>query len=287
MQRALSAELTELTRVDELLVKVVDDYAFYIHRDHRWVLPIIHQAQQCGTIPTPVDLAMFDAHHDALEPRCLPRIQEIRNASPTTDTLIDLCRNHLSQQDDDWLLAAMHLGLVGNAVIFGVHECGLSKFPLSFRDAVGAEHCVEIMGLPGRELQYQGRLSDIARRREHERTWGVLGWCRPMDGIFSIRRDSKLILDFDLDCFVVPWREYYFPWPEEVWSREFCEPSHYFTTDGLSGRDFVSQLAASSGLITIATEPNHCGGEQKAALILADAFKYFFQVGVQTSDKRS
>jgi len=64
--------------------------------------PIIHAAQQQGQLPTPSNVVMFDAHHDALEPACLDCIRQVRTDGFTTEDVIELGREGLRTLDDDW-----------------------------------------------------------------------------------------------------------------------------------------------------------------------------------------
>lgn len=276
MSEDLSAcGLQTLVELDELRASSIGGRSVLIHKDHRWLLPLIHSSQVHGRLPTPCNLAMFDAHHDALEPHCLDRIRSLREAGFTIEELIELCNRDLRILDDDWLQAAMYLGLIRDAVLFGVHDVGCVNFPMMFVDSAGERHRIEVMGLPGRQLGYQGHLSDLAKGRAYEHAWQILGWECQSSGYFRFADDApKIALDFDLDCFAVPWREYVFPWPDEVFEAEFIKPSTYSTTEGMSGQTFVLGLAQKGGLITIATEPRHCGGVEKAAHIL-DRFSHY------------
>jgi hypothetical protein len=195
-------------------------------------------------------------------------------AGLTTATVIELCANELRRSDDDWLRAGMHLGLISNAVLFGVQAYDYDQFPMSFADAEGQEHFIAITGLPGSELGYQGDLSDITRKLANRRVWQTLGWERLGAEAFRFTDEPKIILDFDLDCFRIDWRDYKFPFPDEVFEKEFLAPSTYITTMGLSGRDFVHGLAQKAGLITVATEPECCGGDSKVSQILNSVDKY-------------
>jgi uncharacterized protein YoaH (UPF0181 family) len=221
---------------------------------------------------------MFDAHHDALEPACLDRIRSLRAGGFSTGDVIELCRQDLRQLDDDWLRAGMHLGLIGDAVVFGV-ENHFNEFPMDFTDKSGCAHRIELLELPGHGLGYQGSLSDLAKSYAYDRAWEILGWEYRNGGGFWFRPEPKLVLDFDLDCFAINWRDYTLPWPEEVFRGEFLEVSTYFSTAGLNGQQFVRGLVEKAGLITIASKPDHCGGERKASEILAMLIHYVLGEG--------
>jgi len=266
--------LDPLVQMDELRGMSIGAHQVLIHKDHRWLLPLIHVAQQLGDLPTPANLVMFDHHHDAFEPQCLNEIVALRAQGVTTAALVDLCANHLSTVDNDWLQAGMQLGLIKDAVLFGVDEWDRENFPMVLTDVAGQAHRIEIMWLPGSELSYQGSLSDLAKSYALEQAWDILGWQHHAEIGFRFAEEPKIVLDFDLDCFKLDWTDYTFPFPQEVFEREFLTPSRYHSVNGVTGRDFVLGLAAKAGLVTIATEPNHCGGQEKAQHILECVSKY-------------
>ncbi len=65
-----------------------------------------------------------------------------------------------------------------------------------------------------------------------------------------------------------------FPYPDEVFEKEFLTLSTYDRTEGMTGREFVQGLARKAGLITVATEPECCGGDAKMKQILSSVAKY-------------
>ena len=86
---------------------------------------------------------------------------------------------HLSHLDDNWVRAGMRLGLIRDALIFGVHDEGGLEFPLAFRNAAGESHQIDLLARPLSELAYQGELGDSIRVNEF--AWDVLGWGRVND----------------------------------------------------------------------------------------------------------
>jgi len=115
----------------------VDGVPYILHEDHRWVLPIVHFAQQRGTLPKPCTVVMFDRHHDALDPskKSMDDLRRLRS-TPTLQGVVSLCAEGLSKIDDDWLKAGMELGLFGHAVIFGVADSSGKLFHDLRRTAV-------------------------------------------------------------------------------------------------------------------------------------------------------
>ena len=127
-----SDELKSLVEIDALRETSVGDRRCLIHRDHRWTLVLLHWAQEKGLLPRPCNLVMFDAHHDALEPACAGRLDRVRIEGLSAAILFDICTGarqndwdaRLNPLDDDWVRAGMRLGLIRDAVIFGVHDEG-------------------------------------------------------------------------------------------------------------------------------------------------------------------
>jgi hypothetical protein len=268
-------KLEQLKVLDGLRTGTLGARPCLIHNDHRWLLPIICSAQEAGLIPRPVTVVMFDFHPDDLEPLCMDEIKQLRQDGPTVEALIELCQSRLRSLDDDWVIAGMELGLIDHIVTFGVDDRFDCK--REHRDHLGHVHYLEYPELPRGGLGYQGSLSDLAKDRELSRLWTILGW-RHFTGMgFQFDPATpKILLDFDLDCFAVRWRDYLFPWPDEVFEREFLEPSGYWTVEGRTGQDFVHGLISKAGLVTIAREPNHCGGDEKADEILRKLNRYVF-----------
>ncbi len=67
-----------------------------------------------------------------------------------------------------------------------------------------------------------------------------------------------------------------------MWEKKFVAPSDYPTTLGWSGRTFAGALLKRIGLLAIAREPKHCGGQTKMQQILRalDSFVFDGQVGL-------
>ncbi|MBM3768274.1 MAG: hypothetical protein FJW32_23065 [Acidobacteria bacterium] len=251
-----------------------------LHTDHRFVLPLIDLAQRQGRLPRPAHHVLFDRFHDSTEPLCMDKLRAMRKRGFTTAGLIDLCKNHLRKTDDDWVQAGMHLGLIGNVILFGHEPSDHVDFPLQIEDSAGEIHRMDSLYLPCSELEYQGSLSDSARRLKLETLWETLGWeMKPRDR-FRFTGQQRLVLDIDLQCFALEYREYTFPWPERIFEAEFLTPSTYVTVEGVTAQQFVRELASNAGLLTIAREANFCGGEADADWILEKVQQYAFGKGM-------
>lgn len=249
-----------------------------IYDDHRWILPLIFEAQEDKLVPRPCTLVTFDRHHDAIVPLppALEVITDIRARETNYVDVVELVESNLSTNNNDWLRAGMELGILGDIINFGARET--RNVQAEFEDHLGNNRKIHFLNLPGGTLQHQGSLADIAKSEELQPIWDVLGWERNHpDGIFCFAKGrERIILDFDLDCFAMDWTDYLFPWDEEVWKEEFHKFSDYWSTKGLSGADVVNGLIDKAGLISIARSPIHCGGPAKVEKILSDVNRFLF-----------
>ena len=269
--------LSDLKEIDELRQISFGEHKCFLHKEHRWVLPIIFYNQQKKILPHPCTLVMFDAHKDTLDPSCSCKedILRIRKSGITFNEIINLCQEKLRKSNGDWVKAGMELDLIDDVVIFGV-ENGVSSGNIEkYEDQQGNAHKIKLLGLPREELDDRGDLSDIIRSEALSEFWKILGW--QYNHQFSFVKDrKKILLDFDLDCFMVHWRGYKFPWPEEVFKKEFLAPLNHRTMSGWKGKDFIKGLINKAAIVTIAREPDFCGGETKATEILGKVNLFLF-----------
>jgi hypothetical protein len=252
--------LSALRKRDNLRVGTLHGRPVYVHDDHRFLLPILFESQRSGLLPEPCPLLMFDQHHDAVPPRtreALERIEELLASSPTGQDILDLCVEDLSKLDDDWITAGMSLGLLSDAVIFGVQD--RAKEAETFMSPGGTLHRVHMHGFPGPSLAYQGDLSDHARGKDLAGLWEALDWEPRRFG----NRPDRILLSIDLDAFVMNWEGFTLPWPDEIFEERFFKQSAYGPTFGWTGRQFFDELVNRAGVIAIAREPKHCGGVGK------------------------
>lgn len=256
-----------------------------LYDHHRWVLPVACEAQRAGLLPIPCTIVTFDRHHDTREPpqELRTELARVRSAGCRVADVVAVAGSRLSTINDDWLLAGMDIGLIGNAVIVGVERSW--DAPEEFQESDGTTHRIFLSSLPREALGYQGDLSDLARREALKPLWDTLGWGRVPGGQFGFTElANPILLDFDLDCFTLTWRGYVLPWPDEVFRKEFTEPSQQWGTIGLTGKDFIVGLLRKAGVVTIAREPVCCGGMDKAIQVLASLDRYLLD-GVLASQR--
>ena len=278
-------KLRPLIRLGEFeLIEGIDTPAF-IHNNHRYVLAFIRWAQINGKLNTPCKLILFDDHHDA---------HRIRNIKGFLDRCIDLdvknitnvCKYILSCNNDDWIIAGMELGILSDAIVFGMDIDRTGSVKDSHIDSKKNEHKVYIRHLPSNGLGHHGYLNDISCQDELRGLWGILEWERKETGAFGFRNNrEKFALSFDLDCFRVSWSTYRFAWPNEVWEKEFNEVSRVGHVNGWSGAIWVKELMRAAGLITFAMEPRHCGGLEKSKIIWNDLNANLFDCNLRIRGK--
>ncbi len=265
--------LKHLIKFDKLKKIGFDQCDSYVHKDHRWVLPIIFEYQKMGVLPKPCKLVMFDAHDDGRE--ILQKAKEFIKEEYdklTTQKVINICRDHLYKLDGDWVKAGMEMGIISNAIVFGVHRHNNEG---DYTDHRGNLHYLKSLESPGAELNNGRKLGDLCNRIPNKKIWDDLNWVHLNQKGFEFKRsDEKFLLDIDLDCFAINWNGYYLPWPEEVYRGEFYKKSDNHIP--WTGKRFFDGLVKQAGLLTIAMEPNHCGGDEKANIILNDINKFLF-----------
>ena len=247
-----------------------------MYDDHRFILPVILEAQKDELIPRSSVLVGFDQHHDAVPPD-LGKIPLLREKGYPQEEFKRMVQDDRSPQDDDWLRAGMELGLISDAAIFGVNRG--SDVEREFEDHKGEKHQIFLEPcLPGQLLGHQGSLGDTIKSDEMAEFWDLLGWQKPAarGETFQFSEVPSRIVDFDLDCFAIEWNDFVLPWPDEVFEEWFCKRSEYRTTVGISGQGFVAGLMKGAGIITIAREPTCCGGEIKTAEIFGKLNHYVF-----------
>ena len=265
--------LPQLGRLDNMRPAALDARTVYIHDDHRWVVPLIFHAQESGRLPVPCKLVCLDRHHDALPPdrERLRALRDARRAGLTGASVLNLCAEVLSPHDDDWIPAAMELGLLSDAVVLGGEGVFSRQALTDFTDHTGARHRIELTGHLGPELAAIGRFGNLLRRGQEELLWNIFDWMVAPDGRLGFRPGAPpLALSIDLDYFVIPWDTFRLPWPEEVYRGYFLTPSDQPALEGATARDILRQLIDRAGLVAVAREAGHCGGESKAAAVFAD-----------------
>lgn len=271
--------LAPLEALDRLRRLTLPDPPTFAHDDHRFVLPLAHFGQGQGLLPRPCKVVMMDRHHDGLAPRnagAMDAIRRLREEGITYPELIEFTKDALSALDDDWLRAGMELGMFTDAVVFGVED-GLGENPNLFVDHLGQEHKIWTNpSLPGECFGHQGSLNDPARSYELEPLWDLLDWEVRAEGLGFKDGAEAVLVSLDLDAFVMEWEDFTFAWRDEIWTKRFLHLSTYGTAGGWSGKRFMQALLKRAGMLTIAREPKHCGGEVEMQQVFDDLNRFVF-----------
>ena len=273
--KVLSKSLEALSKRDSLRNVSFDRYPCYVHEDHRWVLPLIFEAQSLGLIPRPVTLVGFDWHKDG----GVVRQSLLGKSEISFEDIVRFCEEDLDKYDGDWIKAGMELGLIGDAVVFGVDQESREGDLEEYSDSYGRLHQFHTLSTFSEEFARQGKMIDHVKQRKPSRLCEILDWRfdpeRQIYG-FGEKRDQKILLDLDLDAFTIYWNGYNLPWPAEVWKWEF---QTYFTVESVpkyNGKRFFNELLERSGLVTIAKESECTDGSAKSNSILRKLNKYAF-----------
>jgi hypothetical protein len=265
--------LEKLAEIDGLSKISIDDKTGFNHSRHRFVLPLLLDAQRKGILPQPCNLICFDRHHDCLKPSRLDDILSLDINTISLEDFADFCSSILSPKNDDWIIAGIELGLIEDVIVFGIYDidCAAPERD-QYHTSKGDTHRVILKtGHLGYMLKYQGDLSDAIREKYLREFWDILGWSFKKGKGYWFNDDRPpFLLDIDLDCFSYVWDEFTFPWPEEVYNKRYLTRSEYATVKWLSGKDVFKEMVNRAGMITIATEPGCCGGEEKSEQILND-----------------
>ncbi|MCD6308903.1 MAG: hypothetical protein J7M24_07915 [Candidatus Latescibacteria bacterium] len=256
-----------------------------VFRDHRWVLPVLFEAGSGGILELPATVVTFDRHRDALNPLDEGEmLKDFGSREFTLEELLILVKYHLSPRDDDWIIAGMELGLVSDVVQFGVRggDAGEDENVARHRDTRGRDHRLFHLGLPAAELSFKGALADEGHEACAAGLWNVMAW-DPATRSFG-KAGRGCLLDFDLDFFTFSWRRYTFPFTAEIYEGEFFLPCQSAYYDDLSPVEMVGSLVRNAGAVSVASEPQFCGGAGNASSILSDVNTRLFGGRIAVDD---
>jgi hypothetical protein len=243
-----------------------------VFRGHRWTVPALFLAAEQGLVTLPVPVVTFDRHRDSLRPMEMERLFRFRSHA-TADEAVFLA-GRLSPRNDDWIIAGMEMGIVSNAVQFRSAPDDLEPVTLH-TDGAGALHRIHHLGMPGSELAYKGALADPERLAEPGGPAAIMGW-NPETGEIA-RKPGGLALDIDLDFFTVAWETYILPFTEDIFRGEFLEPRQSGFLDSFTPKELFRGLVGAAGAITIACEPEFCGGGMNSRRILEEVNLHLFE----------
>lgn len=241
-----------------------------VFRDHRWTVPVVRFAAEAGLIRLPARVVTFDRHRDSLVPNGSHGETAWRRSDGSLEDLVRIVSRKLSPRDDDWIIGGMEEGLISDVVQFRTEPDSMEKITRR-NDANGIDHRIFHLERPSAELTWKGALVNAGHEAAAEGVWDVLGW-DPENR--SVRGADDLLFDIDLDFFTICWETYTFPFPGEVYEGEFLAPRQSPFFEEYRPVDFIGSLIRAAGTVTIACEPDFCGGEEKARKILGDVNRH-------------
>ncbi len=283
-------DIIELDYVEQLdnLKYSISSRPIFVHTHHRWVLSILHWAQQRSYLHKPCTIVSLDAHRDWSYYFSTTN----RNAR---DTMISdgvthiLLKQYLRNEcviDDQWLVSGVDFGLIGDSLLIG-GQADIHASRPSWLECDPNEDSGEV-------FTYLAKTSHVksARRVSVLDTWTLMTsggydypailtsldpaiqrrWNRCYRDIVEIDNKS-LFLTIDLDFFIDYENEILYS-EKDVESLLAIEIRGDGNTNSLSVGDIFERLASRAAVVAIATEPKHCYGPKNSAkaLEMADAF---------------
>ncbi len=194
--------MKNLSHRSNIIVRTVREKPVLLYEDHRTSLAVLEHARRHGVVSAPPTLVLFDRHDDAKPAQCGDaRIQTVRNAQLSQEDFWQFVEWETSPLDDDWVRAAMDLGLVGDLILIGAGDTpNVDMMKPVYQDPAGTTHRIFEVSHLWEGLGYQGWLSDTACRQQWQPIWDLLGW-DPTEGFSDA--SPPLVIDVDLDCFTL------------------------------------------------------------------------------------
>ncbi len=253
-----------------------------IFRDHRWTLPVLRFASEAGLLRLPSRVVTFDRHCDSLVPKGdLAELARLRAGASDAEFVGTVARR-LSPRDDDWIIGGMELGLISDVMQFRTEADGMEGIT-RHTDARGTGRRIFHLERPSVELAWKGALVDAAHPAAREGLWDVFGW--DPEGM-RMGEASDLAVDIDLDFFTICWETHVFPFPDEVYEGEFLVPRPSGYHSGYPPVEFLRGLMRRARVLTIACEPDFCGGERKTRTIMEAVNRLLPGKGLEMGDIR-
>jgi hypothetical protein len=259
--------MNELDYRSNIIARKVFKKDVFIYEDHRYILNILSSAFHSKILTEAPTLVYFDKHDDGKDSTVpIDRIKQVRNNVNNLKEMWSFVEWELSTQDDDWLKVGMELGLIGDAILLGCNDASnFEDFRNIYKDHLGVEHLIFNVGHIWSGLSHQGWLVDRAQRNKYSEIWDLLGIENNQRiSIDPEKQKTKVILDFDLDCFTTSFLEDTLPWQYEYFKKYFYKPCG---RDYNRPKEFIDKLIRTSEFITIARETDYCGSFQNNAQI--------------------
>ena len=241
---------------------VLRDKPVIVFKDHRFIIPVLWLAHKTGVIQQGINMFRFDAHLDDLLPEAQV-VTDFKRVS-TFAQCFEFTRDRLRKRDDDWLSFALETRMVEASVTVCEHQEPHPHY---------SKRSYRLNGLDG-ALNYQGKLSDHARSDELSPMWSVLGWTLESPNMIN----NSILFDIDCDYFTFGWRGLTSSWLNKFYDKEFSKTTvTYPTTNNWSHFGVVEKIIERAPFITIAIEPDFCGGILEAKMIVEKLNELFFE----------
>jgi len=216
--------------------RIGDEPPTVVTMDHRMVVPIAWAAQRQGLFgnQAPI-LVRLDAHPDVGErPRPWPwEKTQLTNL----DSVISLLNQH-RLDDGGWVISALQFGLASQVLTFFVHDYHRFEGDTGpYRTFDGVE----------RQLATYKSIDEFLTSK----TPAAFDSVKDAGTVQDFQPSSPIWVDIDLD-FATERSEDDSPrvWTDEEWCANF----------GPASCDFLGRLIEHAALVTVATEPEFCGG---------------------------
>lgn len=253
------------------------DKTILLYDDHRCILTVLFEARRLGIIDNETNLIFFDRHDDArnLMPDALDKVKTLVSIGLSNVSQRDFknfVEFDIREEDDDWVKAAMELGLINNVVNIGNTENtninSLSNHSYkTFEGIVHKAYCIPHLS---DAMAHQSILTDRCRMdpkyQDVQKIFGLT------DHVYY--NPVNFVLDFDLDCFTTFCQNRTYGWPERIFVKEYI--------DNRDAYMMLLTLIEKSKFITICREPDYCGGIGESNRILSLLDKHLFNGCMQT-----
>jgi hypothetical protein len=283
-----TADLEYVREADGLKI-VSFEKPLFLHNHHRWVLSIIHWAQQQGLLDTPCTVVSLDGHRDWAwygNFTNVPIRSEILSNGVTHARLSQYLANPVDD-NAQWLISGMDFGLIDNAILIGGQlELDEQGPKWNGRDVAGDmenDPCIVVddcLGGPHELLPLRIYVDIDANGKEYS----VLTNALPSEtenlrwemcyGRFAKIRSRQLCLTLDLDFFRADTHPEKRLWRQEDLRGFLNAPVTAESGNVITTGDVIRRALETSAVRAIAREQDWCGGPCNVATALQMASSF-------------
>lgn len=247
-----------------------------IYDDHRWILNVLFHLFK--TRQERPNIIYFDSHDDAAPTKSrrdlLKQIGVKRLEDATDKEFLSFVEYDLRTDDSNWLLTAMELNLLGDAMVIGNrYNDNIKDLQGEYKTESGETHLIfELHRNLNDEFGERGKIGDRCLEDEYGdlREFLRINKKEPYQIIGKL---PPFILDFDLDFFTIESDEGSLPWTDKIFNKYFPRESN--------SSWFLQELIQQAQIITICREPDYCGslGNSNKIIELVDRFIFSGSLG--------